>query len=55
MKNMSQAESLIKAYPKLLSARAKEYAALSDVTVNVEALQNTKEIDFLKILQSSLS
>ena len=53
--NTSQAESLIRSYPKLLSARAKKYVALSDVTVNVEALQNTKNIDFLKILQFSLS
>lgn len=53
-KNTSQVESLIRSYPKLLNARAKEYASLSDVTVNVEALQNTKNIDFLKILQSSL-
>ena len=52
--NMSQAESLIWSYPKLLSARAKEYACLSDVTVNVETLQNTKNTDFLKMLQSSL-
>lgn len=54
-KNTSQADSLIRSYPKLLNARARKYATLSDVTINTETLQTTDKTDFLKMLQSLLS